>query len=67
MTTKKITAKTSTKKTPTNEKTTEEKVVAKDKEHLKKLIKAAIKKNGINCDLNFIDVSQSTEMNDLFW
>ena len=45
---------------------TEEKVVAKDKDHLKKLIKAAIKKNGVNCDLNFIDVSQVTAMDYLF-
>ena len=44
----------------------EEKVVAKDKDHLKKLIKAAIKKNGVNCDLNFIDVSQVTDMSRLF-
>jgi len=41
-------------------------VVAKDKDDLIKLIKAAIKKNGENCDLNFIDVSKVTEMNELF-
>ena len=45
---------------------TEEKVVAKNKDHLKKLIKAAIKENGVNCNLNFIDVSQVTDMSRLF-
>ena len=41
-------------------------VVAKDKEHLRKLIKAAIKKNGQRCDLNFIDVSHVTDMSEIF-
>lgn len=43
-----------------------EKIVAKDKEHLKKLIKDAMKKNSFACDLNFIDVSNITDMSDLF-
>ena len=43
-----------------------EKIVAKDKEHLKKLIKVAMKKNTFACDLNFIDVSNITDMSDLF-
>ena len=42
-------------------------VVAKDKEHLENLIKETIEKNGLNCDLNFIDVSKVTDMSNLFW
>ena len=45
----------------------ESKVVAKDKEHLRTLIKEAIAKNGPNCDLNFIDVSNVTDMEGIFW
>ena len=44
----------------------ENKVVAKDCEHLKSLIEDAIEKNGPNCDLNFIDVSNITDMSGLF-
>ena len=43
-----------------------QKVVAKNKEDLQKIVKAAIKKYGANCDLNFIDVSKVTDMSDLF-
>ena len=43
-----------------------EKVIAKDKEDLKFLINQAMKENGYNCDLNFIDVSNVTDMSDLF-
>ena len=39
---------------------------AKDKEHLKELIAAAIQKKGNSCSLNFIDVSQVTDMSHLF-
>ena len=42
------------------------KVVARDKEHLKELIKEAIEEKGPNCDLNFIDVSHVTDMSQLF-
>ena len=41
-------------------------VVAKDKEHLKKLIDEAIAKDGLECDLNFIDVSHVKDMSSLF-
>ena len=47
-------------------KKTEEKVVAKDKEHLKKLIEDTIKEKGVNCNLNFIDVSNITDLHWLF-
>ena len=43
-----------------------EPVVAKDLRSLKKIIKKAIKKNGNNCDLNFIDVSALTDLSGLF-
>lgn len=43
-----------------------EKIVARDKEHLVQLIKETIEKEGPNCDLNFIDVSQVKDMSDLF-
>lgn len=43
------------------------KILAKNKAHLKQLIKAEIKKNGINCDLNHIDVSGMINMNELFY
>lgn len=38
----------------------------KNKTELQKLIKETIEKNGPNCDLNFIDVSQITDMSNLF-
>ena len=41
-------------------------VVAKDEEHLYKLIKEAIAKNGPACDLNFIDVSGINDMRGMF-
>ena len=50
------TAKKAVAKKPVAKKT-ETTAVAKDKGHLRKLIKAAIKKNGNRYDLNFIDVS----------
>ena len=37
-------------------------VVAKDEEHLYKLVKETIAKNGPACDLNFIDVSGINNM-----
>ena len=39
-----------------------EKVVARDCDHLRQLIFETIEKDGPNCDLNFIDVSQVTDM-----
>ena len=42
------------------------KIVAKNRDHLKRLINEAIQKNGPNCDLNFIDVSQVTDTSWLF-
>ena len=42
------------------------KVVATSLKQLKTLIKKQIKAEGPNCDLNFIDVSQITDMNNLF-
>ena len=43
------------------------KIIVKDNEHLKLLIKKEIEKNGPNCDLNHIDVSNVTSMYAMFW
>ncbi|ACX74957.1 conserved domain protein [Fibrobacter succinogenes subsp. succinogenes S85] len=43
-----------------------EKVIARDRDHLLQLIEEAFEEEGENCDLNFIDVSQVTDMHDLF-
>ena len=41
-------------------------VLARNRTHLKNLIRAAIKEKGEYCDLNFIDVSRVTDMHGLF-
>ena len=41
-------------------------VKADNPEHLKNIIEDTIKKNGNNCDLNFIDVSSVTDLSGLF-
>ena len=63
---KKPAVKKSPAATAKSAKTAAKKVVAKNRDHLKKLIDEAIEKYGVNCDLNFIDVSKVTDMSDLF-
>ena len=41
-------------------------IIAKNKEHLEKLIEEAMQVDGHFCDLNYIDVSQVTDMSELF-
>ena len=44
-----------------------QKTVVATNENIYKLVQDAIKKNGANCDLNYIDVSQVTDMSYLFF
>ncbi len=39
-----------------------EKIVARNRDHLRQIVFESIEKYGPNCDLNFIDVSQVTDM-----
>lgn len=43
-----------------------EKIIARDHDHLVQLIEEAIEEKGPKCDLNFIDVSQVTDMHAVF-
>ena len=43
------------------------KVQPTSKEELKKIIEETIETEGLNCDLNFIDVSKITDMSYLFF
>ena len=42
-------------------------VKPKNKSELMKIIKDTIKEHGNNCDLNFIDTSEITDMSELFF
>jgi hypothetical protein len=42
------------------------KIIAKDDKHLEKIIRKEMKRNGVKCSLNHIDVSQVTNMAGLF-
>lgn len=41
-------------------------VIAQNREHLEELLEEAFRKRGDGCNLNFIDVSKITDMNNLF-
>ena len=41
-------------------------IVARDRDHLRQIVFESIEKYGPNCDLNFIDVSQVTDMYCIF-
>ena len=41
-------------------------ITAKNKDHLLELIKKTIDEKGLNCDLNFINVSLITDMSNIF-
>ena len=45
----------------------QQKVLARDKEHLQKLVAQGIRESGLSANLNYIDTSQVKNMSELFY